>query len=171
MNTMLDLFCKRKWLWNGVFVVFLVLVDVVIKIIIDNYFIDTKFFLTERFGFRPFLNRDQLSIFNKELNMNLGLGVLILLNLIVILAIVLLMHVLKKDKTLFKIVHWGLWIELSGVICSLIDKLFWHGSLDYVQCFSVIFDLKDVYLYVGVGMTCIGMVASAINEGMRKKKE
>lgn len=170
VNIMLDLFCKinkKIRLWSGVFIICLVLVDVVIKIIIDNYFIDAKCFFTENFGFRPFLNRDQLSIFNKDLNMNLGLGVLILFNFMVILAIVLLMLVLKKDKTLLKMVHWGLWIELSGVICSLIDKIFWHGSLDYIQCFSVIFDLKDVYLYVGAGMACIGIVASAIKEKVK----
>ena len=38
---------------------------------------------------------------------------------------------------------------LSGIICSLIDKIFWDGSLDYIQLRGLFtFDLKDVYLTV-----------------------
>ena len=36
---------------------------------------------------------------------------------------------------------------LSGGICSLIDTVFWGGSVDYILLFDwFIFDLKDVYL-------------------------
>ena len=35
----------------------------------------------------------------------------------------------------------------SGVICSLIDKIFWNGSLDYIMLKGFfVFDLKDCYI-------------------------
>ncbi len=37
---------------------------------------------------------------------------------------------------------------LAGTICSLIDKLFWGGSLDFADTKLFIFDLKDCYLTV-----------------------
>lgn len=36
---------------------------------------------------------------------------------------------------------------ISGMVCSLIDRVFWNGSLDYILLKGFfIFDLKDVYL-------------------------
>ena len=38
---------------------------------------------------------------------------------------------------------------LAGSICSLVDKIFWGGSLDYIQLYNLfIFDLKDCYSLV-----------------------
>lgn len=38
---------------------------------------------------------------------------------------------------------------LSGCLCSLIDKLLWGGSLDFLQIPNLfVFDLKDCYLTV-----------------------
>ncbi len=39
---------------------------------------------------------------------------------------------------------------MAGTICSLIDKIFWGGSLDFLSIPGFfIFDLKDCYLTVG----------------------
>jgi signal peptidase II len=38
---------------------------------------------------------------------------------------------------------------VAGCICSLIDKLFWGGSLDFIQITGLFtFDLKDCYLTI-----------------------
>ncbi len=37
---------------------------------------------------------------------------------------------------------------LAGTICSLIDKLFWGGSLDFCRYQAFYFRLKDCYLTV-----------------------
>lgn len=38
---------------------------------------------------------------------------------------------------------------LSGGLCSLIDKCFWNGSLDYIMIKNLfIFDLKDIYIII-----------------------
>ena len=40
---------------------------------------------------------------------------------------------------------------MAGSICSLIDKLFWGGSLDFIQIpLFFTFDLKDCYLSLAV---------------------
>ncbi|MGH4119158.1 signal peptidase II [Clostridium sp.] len=41
----------------------------------------------------------------------------------------------------------------SGAICSLFDKIFWNGSLDYILVNGFFtFDLKDVYINVFSGL-------------------
>lgn len=42
-------------------------------------------------------------------------------------------------------------LALSGCLCSLIDKIFWKGSLDYILCYeTILFDLKDVYIILAL---------------------
>jgi len=41
----------------------------------------------------------------------------------------------------------------AGALCSLIDKVFWNGSLDYIYVHGFFtFDLKDVYINVFIGL-------------------
>ena len=51
---------------------------------------------------------------------------------------------------------------IAGSLCSLIDKLFWGGSLDFLQIPTLfIFDLKDCYLTVAeVIFVVIGILHS-----------
>ena len=38
---------------------------------------------------------------------------------------------------------------MSGGLCSLIDKVFWDGSLDYILLWGFfVFDLKDCYINI-----------------------
>jgi len=38
---------------------------------------------------------------------------------------------------------------VAGAVCSLIDSLFWGGSLDFIMLFnSIIFDFKDAYIWI-----------------------
>ncbi len=47
----------------------------------------------------------------------------------------------------------------SGAVCSLIDKLFWDGSLDYILVKGFFtFDLKDVYLNIFNGLLILSLV-------------
>ena len=57
-----------------------------------------------------------------------------------------LLYKVKRENTSFpvKII---MIFGLAGSLCSLIDKLFWGGSLDFLQIPALfIFDLKDCYL-------------------------
>ena len=72
-----------------------------------------------------------------------------------------LLYKVKRENTSFpvKII---MIFGLAGSLCSLIDKLFWGGSLDFLQIPTLfIFDLKDCYLTVAeVIFVVIGILNS-----------
>ena len=37
---------------------------------------------------------------------------------------------------------------IAGATCSLIDRVFWNGSLDYLLVKKLVIDLKDVYIAI-----------------------
>ncbi len=46
----------------------------------------------------------------------------------------------------------------SGAMCSLIDKIFWNGSLDYILVNGFfMFDLKDVYINIFNGLLILSL--------------
>lgn len=150
-------------------IAFLVAVEVLIKIIIDLFFMNKKVLICDRFGFRPFLNVDQLSIFNNELNLHVSLAVLIFINILSITFVYILiyMHHKKSEKN-SRLMLWGLYFILAGMVCSLIDKVFWGGSLDYILIGSKIVDLKDIYMCVGF---CVYFVFTLYQEGKQMLKK
>lgn len=47
----------------------------------------------------------------------------------------------------------------SGAGCSLIDKVFWNGSLDYIQIRPLfVFDAKDVFVSIFIGLLLLFLV-------------
>ena len=72
-----------------------------------------------------------------------------------------LLYRAKTQKTKFS-VKVILVCGLAGCLCSLIDKLFWGGSLDFLQIPNFfIFDIKDCYLTVaGIVFVIIGILHS-----------
>jgi len=47
----------------------------------------------------------------------------------------------------------------SGAMCSLIDKIFWNGSLDYILVNGFFtFDLKDVYINIFMGLLILALL-------------
>lgn len=112
--------------------------------------------------------------FNPELNTRLSYAgnffellsspfVTILLNVFV-LFLFLSGYMLYQAKR----AHTSFWVKMimicgiSGCLCSLIDKVFWGGSLDFLQIPTLfIFDLKDCYLTVAeVIFVVIGILNS-----------
>ena len=54
----------------------------------------------------------------------------------------------------------------SAGICSLIDKVFWDGSLDYIFLNGFFtFDLKDVYASIFAGLVVIMLLIN--HQGLR----
>ncbi len=44
----------------------------------------------------------------------------------------------------------------SGAMCSLLDKVFWNGSLDFIMINGLFtFDMKDVYISVFIGLVLL----------------
>lgn len=142
----------------------MVLFDVFIKTLIDNFFMENKFYLNSKLGFVPFLNTEQLSIFNNELGLDVSLKFLIVINLICAVAIIFARNVLKKEKEWNRVIDVGTLMVFAGVVCSLIDKIFWGGSLDYILFFEQILDLKDIYLFAGLGICIVELVRQSIEK-------
>lgn len=69
-----------------------------------------------------------------------------------------LLYKVKRENTSFpvKII---MIFGLAGCLCSLIDKLFWGGSLDFLQIPNFfIFDLKDCYITMaGIPFVILGI--------------
>lgn len=154
---------KRKFIPQGVYillVIVMVFIDAFIKVIIDHFFMEQKFLINDKFGFTPYLNQSQLSIFNNEMRLNVNLNVLIALNIVGIIALVVAESRFQQKRDWTKALDIAVKICLVGAICSLIDKIFWAGSLDYILLYSKIVDLKDLYMF---GALCICIV-----EGFRQ---
>ncbi|WP_278601198.1 signal peptidase II [Clostridium tertium] len=136
-----------------VFIIFLVLmlIDQGIKLIIKLFYFDNYFEIIPKFlSFDPIINTD-----GSWLNARFGLGVefssLIILNaLAVILFIEVYRYYLSKGNKDFWSDMAFLFI-LSGALCSLIDKTFYGGSLDFIGISNLfIADIKDIYINLGI---------------------
>jgi signal peptidase II len=76
---------------------------------------------------------------------------LIIISILLVIAVYRLCTYYSFNWSRYKSLP-GLYLifTLSGASCSLIDVVFWGGSIDYIQLFNwFIFDLKDVYLSLG----------------------
>ncbi|HCL01981.1 MAG TPA: hypothetical protein DHW61_06110 [Lachnoclostridium phytofermentans] len=126
----------------------LVVLDQVIKAIIRHNYFDKNFWiLDEIFAFRPKVNTNQ-SYLGNYVNIFSYPWFAILINVFVIVIVYYIYQYYcfcaKQEKILPKAIYVLL---LSGAFCSLIDKIFFGGSLDYILLFDwFIFDLKDCYI-------------------------
>ncbi|BDB00903.1 signal peptidase II [Clostridium botulinum] len=139
-------------------VLILVLIDQSIKIYIHNNFMDKKFYiLGSIFGFKPIINT-KYSYFNSFSNMGISLLTHIVLNIVILLFFIAIFNFIKERYTAHKIVYCLFILVCAAAICSLIDKVFWGGSLDFISFKNFfVFDLKDVYISVFeiVAMLCV----------------
>ncbi len=106
----------------------LVIIDQVIKIVINKNFFDKRFrILPPLLYFEPMFNR-QYSWFNSMLQ--LGIGKYIHISLVVIIGVLIYLfyQYLNNQFGTNKIINIMYAFIFSGSICSLIDKIFWNGS-------------------------------------------
>lgn len=141
----------------------LVLIDQTVKIVIFKVFMKCEFDIIVK-----------VLRFNPELNTRLSYGgnffeilsspfVTILLNILALFIFLsgYMLYQAKRARTSF-LVKTIMICGIAGCLCSLIDKLFWGGSLDFLQIPTLfIFDLKDCYLTVAeVIFVVIGILHS-----------
>lgn len=136
-----------------VFIIFIILmlIDQGTKIIIKSFFFNEHIEIIKGFlSFDPIINTKG-SWLNARFGLGVGFSALIIFNIIaVILFIELYRYYLSKGNKDF----WGdmsfLFI-LSGSLCSLIDKVFYGGSLDFIGISDLfIADIKDMYINLGI---------------------
>ena len=135
------------------FIIFLTLmiIDQGIKIIIKLFFFNDYFEIIKSFlSFDPIINTDG-SWLNARFGLGVGFITLIILNVFaVILFIEVYRYYLYKGNKDF-------WADMSflfitaGALCSLIDKVFYGGSLDFIGISNLfIADIKDIYINLGI---------------------
>ncbi len=137
---------------NSKLIIFiLVLIDQITKLVVNSFFNEKSFrFLYGKLGFDVYLNKYYMSIFNSNLGLNLSTLVLTLINLITLLFLISFYLYIVESNSLNKLLRISLILIISANICSIIDKVFWGGSLDFIVFFGYIIDIKDILLYLGV---------------------
>lgn len=131
--------------------VILMLIDQGTKILIRFFFFNKYIEIIKGFlSFDPIINTDG-SWLNARFGLGIGFSALILLNILaVILFIEVYRYYLSKENKDF-------WADMSflfittGALCSLIDKIFYGGSLDFIGISDLfIADIKDIYINLGI---------------------
>ncbi len=147
----------------------LILLDQSIKIIIAGRFMDfTKDIIKGMVSFHPIINT-HYSWVNSLFDMGISWTVHVVFNILVILLSVLIFLYVRRRNPGDPYVFWLFTFLFAGMICSLTDKLFWGGSLDYIWLKGFfIFDLKDVYLTVFEVLMIIAVIVNY--KGLRKIK-
>ena len=141
---------------------FLVVVDQTIKVVIYNNFFDDVI-KNSLIGFRPNFNED-ISPLNVLLKINIPVYVYIIIG-VICSVIGLYIYLYMKKNSLTNIYMEIFYILLlAGIIDSVLDKIFWGTSLDYIELFSsVIIDLKDIYIVLGAISYSISMIKISRN--------
>ena len=129
---------------------FLVLIDQTVKAIISQVFMQHDFdIIVHVLRFHPKLNT-RLSYAGNFIDILSSPFVTILLNILAVFIFLsgYSLYKTKRIRSSFP-VRMIMIFGIAGCLCSLIDKLFWGGSLDFLQIPNFfIFDLKDCYLTV-----------------------
>lgn len=138
---------------KNVFSIFaiLLLIDQGIKLIIKLFFFDVYFEIIPNFlSFDPIINTEG-SWLNARFDVGVSFSFLIFINT---LALILFLELYRYS------IHKGnkdFWSDLcfvfisAGALCSLIDKVFYGGSLDFIGISNLfIADIKDIYINIGI---------------------
>jgi signal peptidase II len=151
-------------MWFFVFV--LTAVEQGIKIIIYRYYLQLRLPLVPPWlYFAPLFNRDY-----SWLNSMLQLGVSKIVHILIVLAALVILfffyrYTVKRYQLTLP-VGAAFALFFAGALCSLLDKIFWDGSLDYIMLKGFFtFDLKDAYLNAAVALILLMLVTD--HQGMR----
>jgi len=131
-------------------ILFLILIDQTAKIIISKVFMQYEFdILGEILRFAPVLNI-RLSYLGNFIDILSAPAIAVLINIFALYIFLSGYSLYKAKKT-----NTGFWVKVimisgtAGCLCSLTDKLFWGGSLDFLQIPNFFtFDLKDCYITI-----------------------
>lgn len=138
--------------------IFFLFIDQGIKILIEFLWFNNDFpIINNMLYFRPIINTNG-SWLNARFGTSVSFPILITLNIIAILIFIeVYRYYLHKGKKDF-------WADMCfifvncGAVCSLIDKVFYGGSLDFIGISNLfIADIKDLYINLGILFFAIAM--------------
>lgn len=141
-------FSNKTLLW---LFAFLMILDQGVKFIIYKWFFNTHFDIIGKFlSFQPIINTDG-SWLNVRFGAGINFGFLIILNLIALFiffeAYRYYVHNGHKDFNADMCIIF----IMAGALCSLIDKVFYGGSLDFIGISNLfIADFKDIYINLAI---------------------
>ena len=156
---------KNKAIW--IITILLIFIEQGIKIIIYNNYMNNSFPIMKPWlYFEPMFNVDY-SWINSMLQLGVGKYVHIFIVLVMIAFILIFYKFLSSHVENTLLIDTTFGFIIAGAFCSLIDKVFWNGSLDfiYVKGFFT-FDLKDVYINVFIGLVILMCIFNY--KGLRK---
>lgn len=159
---------KKHNIILAVAVILLIALEQGIKIIVNRFFLEANTPLIASFVFfRPLFNRDY-SWINSMLQLGLGRTVHIAIVILVIIIVLAGYIYIKNRFGSSFLINAAFVLLLSGGVCSLIDKVFWNGSLDYILLRGFFtFDLKDVYINAALGLIILMFIID--HRGLRTK--
>lgn len=139
---------KSKNRITMIMVLLLTALDQIVKIIVKDYYGFRTPIIKDILYFMPTLN-DDYSWLNSMFQFGWGKSfhIIIVLSMLIFSYLTFKYLEIKNVKgSMIKILEAFLF---SGIICSLVDKVFWNGSLDYILLKGFfVFDLKDCYLTI-----------------------
>ncbi|WP_032121438.1 signal peptidase II [Clostridium amazonitimonense] len=129
-------------------ILLLIILDQGIKLVVRSYYGVSIPIIEDIIYFKPFLN-DKYSWMNSMFNFGLGKVFHVVLALVILILAHYWFTYMNNKHGYSKIGKILQIFLISGGLCSLIDKIFWNGSLDYIMLKGFfIFDLKDIYINV-----------------------
>lgn len=126
-------------------------IDQTIKLLIKVFVFNKDICLITKFlYFNPIINT-QGSWLNARFNTGINFTILIIFNFLALfLFIEVYRFMLSKSQKNFWMDFAFIFI-FSGALCSLIDKIFYGGSLDFIGIGDLfIADIKDIYINLGL---------------------
>jgi len=144
-------------IWTSIFG--MVAIEQIIKIIIYNNFFERRFpILSPILYFEPVFNK-HYSWFNSMFQLGVSKWIHIAFVSIMVALIYSFYRYLNDRVGTNKLINVMFAFLFSGATCSLIGKIFWDGSLDYILVKGFFtFDLKDVYLNIFNGLLILSLV-------------
>lgn len=119
----------------------LICLDQSIKLYINYYHRNNSFsIIGEIIQFKPVLN-DAYSWINSMLNLGVNRAVHIIFVILMIGIIYITFKFIKTKYCKSQLIDIAYILVLSGAFCSLIDKVFWGGSLDYIYLKGFLFSI------------------------------
>ncbi len=133
---------------------------IVVSLIFEYNSLNSVNVIPDYFSITPHIN-SQGSFIASRFNINAPFVIFTILNFIILLLIFYMYRFKIFKNQLTPIVQLSFIFLFSGGLCSLIDKIFWGGSLDFLHIHNLfIADIKDIFITFGLGSFILSSIAS-----------
>ncbi len=133
---------------------------VLVSVLFKKHNLKSLSVIPNYFSITPDLN-DQGSFIASRFNINAPFIIFIVLNFLILALIFFIYKYINYKKRINPVNQLTFIFLFSGGLCSLIDKLFWGGSLDFLHIQNLfIADIKDIYITFGLSSFILSNIIS-----------